>query len=124
MFLCSMLLTGCSVVQNKEKLLTLKALGQEQENLTKYIEKRDAQFDRLLESIKDGSIEDFKTKKDFVMRFGNPILEREDMRADIAVTTLLYRYQMERFDTEKVYLYFNHNQHLIDWEHFIPNKGE
>lgn len=109
--------SGCAKVQHLDQLLTLKAMSEEGERQDKYIASQDKKFKQLLSDIQNNNLKKDLHKKAAVKKYGDPINETLATRQDQDTTMLLFRYAMKPFDSEKVYLYFDKDGRLIDWEY-------
>jgi len=110
---------GCAKLANMQELLTLKAYSDEQEGQEEYVKEQDVKFEKLLAVVKSGDIENYFTQTQITKAFGEPVFRREAERDGVAAEVWLYRYAIRFFDSDKVYLYFNEEKKLKDWEH-IP----
>lgn len=122
-FLSITLFSSCAKLKHLDQLLTLNDMAKEAERMDQYVEKRDQQFRELLEVVKSGDIKDYSTQKSILRKFGEPILDRNVEHNGKTVQMYMYRYQMEKFGAEKIYLYFD-DKKLIEWEHYVPEKKD
>lgn len=110
------LLQGCSALNHTEEISTLRSLSRKQADLDKYVEERDEFFLSLLEKVKNGEVSQYQRQKEIIKAFGEPIFQDTEDRNGIVLTKWLYRKQVEFFDTDKVYLYFDDAGVLKSWD--------
>ncbi|MEW6008837.1 MAG: hypothetical protein AB1629_04300 [Candidatus Omnitrophota bacterium] len=108
--LCALLLASCS--QNLKLLLQI---NNEDKVLKRDLRLEERGFSLLLHDLKQDKLKLGTLKKDIIARYGHPILEFP-LQTESAVEKLLYRYPTKYFDSEKVYLYFDNNNELTDWD--------
>ena len=83
----------------------------EMRRMQQEIDRQCRNFDLLLKDIQEGHLKPGIQRKEFIRIYGEPILEEEmDGR-----TELLYRYPLEFFASQKVYVYFDKNGYLLEW---------
>ena len=112
----TMLLSGCASSGRMERLLTLKALANEQKNLNAYIEEQDKKFESLLEAARKGAIDQYVDRESIKKNFGDPVYVKQVEHNGESQEEWLYRYVTKFFDSEKVYLYFNGEGKLVKWK--------
>ena len=117
------LLTGCAKLKHLDQLLTLKGLADEQAALAEYVDERDQQFESMLKEAKAGTLDQYRTKKEFRRIFGEPVYARTKQEGDQALEIWLYRYAAEFFGSEKIYLYFDPDGNLLKSEYMEPQDG-
>lgn len=113
-------LSGCSTVkkiQHLPQLLTLKNYSDSQGSIKKEAEQADKMFDELVVEIEAGQF-DYQTAAQVEKRFGDPVFRREAACQAQACEQWLYR-KAKDFSGEdgKVYLYFNNEGQLVDFEY-------
>lgn len=117
-------LAGCTKLAHLDQLLTLKDLSTEQEEMARDIKRRDAQFERLVAAVQEGTIRAYKSQKSVSRKFGPPIyvrhIEEEGRRLDVWV----YRYAAQFFDSPKVYLYWDESRYLVRWKYDEPQDKD
>ena len=96
--------SGCAKVKHLDQLLTLKGLADEQVVMNQYIEKQDQIFELMIEEAKAGTLDQYLNKKRILRTFGDPIFVKHVKKDDQELESWLYRYPMEFFDSEKIYL--------------------
>lgn len=100
--------TGCSA-----QLRTLMQLDKEQKEQQKYVESQRKKMQMLLTDIRKNKLKVGKiTKQDIIKFYGEPIMEKkiDDKQS------LLYRDPVDFFPSEKVYLFFDENDILQDFQ--------
>jgi len=121
LFVCAGFLSGCALLKNPKGIRTLQNLAKEQERNDKYVENKDKQFEELLAATRSNSLDQYKDKKSILKNFGDPIMVSIELRNDKNLERWVYRYTVKFFDSEKIYLYFDHNNTLVEWE-YIPKE--
>ncbi|MBD3264283.1 MAG: hypothetical protein GF375_04185 [Candidatus Omnitrophica bacterium] len=111
------LLSGCSLYQKSKALMTLKRLGDSQQQMEKYIEEQEKLFDRLVEDIKEDRLKTGLSIEEVNRLYGDPVLKREAPSSQPFSTILLYRYPTRYFDSDRVYLQFDSSGILVGWEY-------
>jgi len=124
LFISVFVLSGCAKVQHLDQLLTLKGLADEQVKLGKYVDKQDQKFEMMLEEVKAGTLVQYLNKRKIVRTFGDPIYVKQVKRDDQELETWMYRYSTQFFDSEKVYLYFDSDDNLVESQYIGANDGE
>ena len=109
-------LEGCTTVKYAEQLLILKGVSDSQKEIRRYLAEQKVFFKKLLEDMKNNKIELGMSKKDFLIRYGNPVIIQEGSNLFVG-EILLYRNPTEYFNSEKIYLYFDTFGKLVNWEH-------
>ena len=115
---------GCAKLTHLQELLTLKAYSDEQEGQAEYVKEQDARFEKLLAAVNSGDIENYFTPEQIIKTFGDPVFRREAEREGQVLEVWLYRYAIRFFDSDKVYLYFDDENRLKDWEHVPAQPKE
>lgn len=116
-----MLLAGCAKLEHLDQLLTLKDLSEEGDSQDRYTEGQDRKFGLLVEAVQSKTLKLYSHKNKIIKTFGDPAFVEEVTENGQEVEKWLYRYTKEFFDSEKVYLYFDHEGKLINWE-YIPAR--
>ncbi len=114
------LLMGCAKIQHLEQLLTLKDYSENGAEKDKFVEEHYANFEHLLKVIADGTLEEHRDKNKILEVFGEPGFKKAIVREGENLDRWVYRYEVKAFDSEKVYLYFDKKDVLVDWEHIMP----
>lgn len=117
------LLCGCAKVQHMDQLLTLKAVSDEQAAMSKEVEAVNKKFDELVSIVKSGEISQYKTQRSVRKKFGDPILIDQQDKDGSALQVWLYRYATKFFGSDKVYLYFDTEGNLKNWD-YVQAKEE
>jgi hypothetical protein len=117
-----LLVSGCSIAKNLEEIKTLKSVANSHDEMADYVAKRDKQFEALLQLVKADDLADFESKRDFEVKFGQPIAVKKVKHEGITVDRWLYRYSLEPIDSDKVYLTFNTKDKLLKTNLVIAPK--
>ncbi len=114
------LFCGCALRHTAE-IGRLQDYGANMDEQQRYVKAYNEKFDKLLQVVKAGQINDYKTENDFRKSFGEPIFVKDvSGRSDYAVLWL-YRYCEKLGGSEKVYLYFDAAGNLVSWE-YVPGE--
>ena len=119
-----LLLCGCAKVRHLDQLLTLKALADEQAQLSQYVEDQDRNFELMLEEVKAGTLDQYSNKRKIQRAFGDPVYARNVTKDDRDLESWLYRYATKYFGAEKIYLYFDFDGNLVKSEYIGGTDGE
>lgn len=122
-FLFLIILSGCAKVQHLDQLLTLKAVSEEQDAMSKEVEAANKKFDELVALVQSGEIAQYKSQRSVRRRFGPPILINQEQKQNVVFEVWLYRYATQFFGSDKVYLHFDNDGKLHNWQ-FVPAKKE
>jgi len=114
--------SGCAKLRHLPQLLTLKAYAKNKEEQEAYVLVQKKQFEKLLEVVNSGRLEDYQTKDQFVEAFGEPIVAHSKTRNGIVYDMWMYRFAGSVRAAEKIYLYFDEEGQLQDWEHYYPKN--
>lgn len=112
--------TGCAKLQG---LMTLKRLGDSQKQIEDYLTRQKELFDVLVADIKEGTLREGMTKRQFIKTYGEPVLTRHDESLP-QQEILLYRHPTEYFTSDRVYASFNETGTLIRWEYEPYQQSE
>ncbi len=115
------LLPGCALFTKAPQLLTLKRLGDNQKQMQKYVAKQKKYLEKLINDIEVKKLEKGTGYNRFIRIYGEPVLEKNIKKGDFR-KRLLYRNPVEYFDTDKVYIYFNHQLELVAWKYKKADK--
>ena len=118
------ILTGCAKIAHMQELLTLKRYSQNKDIQAEYVKQQDEKFEKLLAEVDNGRIENYGNQKAIKRSFGDPVFIKDTVKDDQDMEMWLYRYAVRYFDSPKVYLYFNEQGELQDWEKYIPQPKE
>ncbi len=113
-FLLVLTSLGCTLYKKAPQLRTLKSLAQSQQEMSLYVEEKEANFVRLTKDIQAGRLAEMTSYEEIIAYYGEPVLRRNFQKEGLA-KELLYRHPTEYFDTDKVYLYFDSNLKLDSW---------
>ena len=122
--LSAMVFSGCAKVQHLDQLLTLKGLADEQAKLGRYVEAQDQKFELMIEEVKAGTLDQYLNKRKILKVFGDPIYIKHVSKNDQELESWLYRYSTEFFDSEKIYLYFDSDDNLVESQYKGKNDGK
>lgn len=104
------------------ELLTLKAYSEEKDAQSKQIEEQLRLFEKLLASVKDGSIRSYPNQEAVIQAFGPPVVtDRINYHFNQPLIRALYRHPIHKLAKDRVYLYFDVGGQLITSEH-IPKE--
>lgn len=117
-------LTGCARLRHLSRLLRIKRYSDNKDAQRAFVAKQDENFEKILKAVKDKSITQYKTRKEFLDVFGEPVLSRIQMKDGQETDVWLYRRGAEFFPEEKVYLYFSPDGHLRHWEYIVAPNGK
>jgi len=104
---------GCSRV---EGLLTLKELGNSQDQMQRYVDRQKTYFLKLVKDIKEKKVTIGSSVDHIVRRYGEPVLVKKGPE-ELSGKIFLYREPTNYFESDKVYLYFDKEEKLIKWEY-------
>ncbi|MDD3374555.1 MAG: hypothetical protein PHY73_02390 [Candidatus Omnitrophica bacterium] len=121
LLLFSFLFSGCGIFHVQE-IMRIKAVSANMDEQQKYVDAKNEEFEKLLKIVKEGKISNYKTQKDFVKEFGDPVFSKQLSKQEEYSEVWLYRYCDKMFGSEKVYLYFDDAGNLIKWEHRLPKS--
>ncbi len=124
LFLALIVLSGCAKVQHLDQLLTLKGLADEQVLMGKYIEEQDQKFELMIGEVEAGTLDQYLNKKKILKTFGDPIHVKHVNKNDQELESWLYRYSTQFFDSEKIYLYFDPDDNLVESEYIGKKDGK
>ena len=115
-------LSGCAKVMNIKKLLRIKGYSDNKDMQEKHVHLNDKNFELLMEAVNQDRMGGYPDKKSILKAFGDPIFSTDDDKEGQIREKWLYRYAMKYFDSEKVYLYFDDEEKLVDWKYVEPPK--
>jgi hypothetical protein len=125
-FALGVLLTlgGCmqaKALPHMDELLVLKAYSDEKEAQRSWVGAENQKFERLLITVKDKSIKSYADQDAVLTEFGPPVISDHVKENDQTLTRWLYRHPIQRFATDRVYLYFSPDGHMLKSE-LIPSQ--
>ena len=115
-FLGIFVFSGCSAISNMDKLLTLKSLGDDQQQMQNYVDKQNKLFQKLLADSKEDRLTYGMSQRKFLRIYGEPVISWKSKRGP-AEDVFLYRHPMKYFNSDKVYIYFDSSQQLISYDY-------
>jgi len=117
-------LSGCAKVQHLDQLLTLKSLADEQVVMGRYVEEQNQKFELMIEEVEAGTLDQYLNKKKILRTFGDPIHVKHVNKNNQKLESWLYRYSTQFFNSEKIYLYFDPDDNLIESEYIRKRDGK
>lgn len=118
-FLILVFTCGCSTVSGLKRLQALSISRDEQEAQLKEEEQK---FKQLLEDFSSGKIERGISKDKIIETYGEPISASKINKDSSFLDELMYRLPTQFFGSEKVFLYFNNGDKLVDFRYEAQNK--
>ncbi len=109
------LFSGCAILEHKDQLLTLKRLGDDQARQGQFIKRQESKFKLLLSDVNKGLLKKGTARKQILSRYGEPISIKEIKDDPLFLEQFAYRHPEQFFGSEKVYLFFDKNQTLVQW---------
>jgi len=113
-------LSGCmqlKALPHMDELLTLKDYSDEKDGQAQWVGERQKAFEQLLSAVKDGSIKNYPSQDAVTAQFGQPVLSESVQDQGRSLTRWLYLHPIQKFATDRVYLYFTSDGHLLKSEH-------
>jgi hypothetical protein len=104
------------------ELLTLKSYSDEKEDQRQWVASKEEQFTHILKAVDDGSIKSYASQNAVIQEFGEPIIRDGIQDHGQVLTRWLYRHPIQRFASDRVYLYFSSDGHLTKSEHIPPGS--
>ena len=104
--------SGCAAMRNPTQMKTLLRLNSSQKQMRGYVQKQNKGFERLCKDIQRERLKMGLSQSQVISLYGDPVVEKELKRK----TRWLYRYPVEYFHSDKVYLYFDRDNTLVGWE--------
>lgn len=114
------LFSGCGYLAHMEELLRLKSLSDNQTMQQELVQQQNKKFESLLEAVKGNRLQDYPDKKSILKAFGEPIFVQTLEDGGKAKEKWMYRYSEKLMGSEKVYLYFDEAEKLVDHKHVQP----
>lgn len=115
--------SGCSIIQHKDALLTLKRLGDDQARQEQFLIRQEKKFQLLLSDIESKKIKIGTSRSRVLSRYGEPIAFKEIENDPVISEQIVYRHPEEFFGSEKVYLFFGKDKKLTDWLYEPPSDS-
>ena len=109
-------LGGCAKLAHLDELLTLQELSIDQDQQAKFMEQQEAGFQRILKVAERNNFEQFPTREEFQKNFGPPVLARPVSRGETIWEQWLYCRPTEVLNSNRVYVYFDAEGKLQDWQ--------
>ncbi len=116
LFLFLVVLMGCAKLQHLQELLTLKHYSDSQEQTEKFIEGQDQKFNNLCKVVQENRLFDYPDEKSILKNFGEPVLITPVVKDRRSLSQWLYRHCISKVPSDKIYLYFDDQKKLVDWE--------
>lgn len=109
----SFALGGCAVIDHLPELQTMAEFSRDKNVQHADITRENAAYDMLTAVIKAGKIKEYPDKTAVLRNFGKPVLRQP--WADKG-EVWLYRYAVPQTAKHKTYLYFDHEDRLINYQ--------
>ena len=110
---------GCFQLQMlpyMDQALVLQEFGAEKDRQQKYVTNANAAFDKLLAEAQSGTIKNYKTQDDIIKAFGPPVLSKDVMVNSQLFKRNMYCHAIVSKAKQKVYLFFDAQGNLTQWE--------
>ncbi|MBU2251355.1 MAG: hypothetical protein KKH25_03785, partial [Candidatus Omnitrophica bacterium] len=104
-------LSGCLFKENIEGLLTLKQLGKNQKYIERSIKAQERLFRKLTADIKKDKLKLGIPVESFLRSYGEPVVSKDIPSLG---KRFLYRHPTNYFDSDKVYIYFDRQDQLVN----------
>jgi hypothetical protein len=108
-----MCLSGCAPLEHMDQLSVIGDYAREKNSQGRLVQSIDDHYDALTKAIAQGGMGYYKYKALFLNTFGDPILKKD---LPDGSQQWLYRYAIFSRAHDKVYVYFDNQDHLIKWE--------
>ncbi len=115
-FIFFTVINGCIFLS--PELKTLKKIGDEQKEISRYLERQSRLFERLIKDVKENRLKKKISQARVIALYGEPILTYEAGKEGLD-EVFFYRYPTKYFTSDKIYLYFDNFGKLVSWE-YIP----
>ena len=122
--LAGVALPGCAKVSHLDQLLTIQAYSKSNEEKERFVKAADKRFEALLHEVKTGRLKRTMRLEDIRNKYGSPVYEQIIVGGKHARTLWMYRRQTDYAGAEKVYLYFDEQGVLLDWEYETSKAPE
>lgn len=109
-------LAGCAFLTHKQQITALKSLGDEQEELEKYVNQQEELFLRLKNDIQNQRLVKGTSKEEILSLYGEPIYCKGALNSNSQQETCLYRHPTRFFSSDLIFLEFDYDQNLSSWE--------
>lgn len=110
------LVCGCSVAGKMDEINTLKSVAKSQEQLEEEVNTYNVSFHLMLEDYKQSALSSVKTQKQLLKLYGQPVGVWA-IDEPPAVSKWLYRESTNFFKSDKLYVYFDENQNIVNIIH-------
>ena len=114
---------GCmqlKMLPHLDQAMTLQALSKDGDAQHKFVVETDRNFDAFQEAMRSGAIKKYKTSTQITKAFGLPITAKVVEKDGKLLHRWLYRYALQKTGPQKIYIYFNADGQLMDWEYIDP----
>ena len=111
--------SGCTILDHLDEISTLGQYSREKDNQQRLVKSINDHYDALTKAIDQKTISEYKDEASFVNSFGDPILKKE---LSDGSQRWLYRYAVNTYAKDKVYVYFDHNGKQVRWEKVLCPK--
>ena len=107
-------LSGCLFKENIQGLKTLKALGHNQKYIARSLKTQERLFRKLTADIKKDKLKPGIPAEVFLSSYGEPVVSKNIPSLG---KRFLYRHPTKYFNSDKIYIYFNQEGRLVNWEY-------
>jgi len=116
-FFIAIFMCGCISSEDMQGLMTLKSVANSQAQQEKFVKAQEARFQKLLRYVENNKLNTGQSKRWVLAAFGQPHLLKELKDDPPKVEYIMYRHPDEFFGSERVYLYFDNDDTLVDWRY-------
>ncbi len=106
--------SGCLFKEDIEGLLVLKQLGAEQKSIERSLKIEEHLFRKLAAHVKKDRLKPGISLESFIASYGEPIVSKDIPSVG---KRLLYRHPADYFNSDKIYVYFDQQGKLTQWEY-------
>lgn len=117
-------LAGCAVISKNDQITALQKYDESKGETAKYVKKREENFDRLKDDIKNGLLQKGSPESGIVFNYGESVFCKDAVVQSAIKKSCLYRYPTKYFDADKIYLYFDEKDRLDSWELVPASKSD
>jgi len=110
------LTSGCSTVGHMDELLRLKGYSKEKDRQENIVQRQNKNFENLTAAVSSKGLKHFPDKKSILKGFGKPVFTYDVVKEGKNQDVWLYRYSTKFFGSDKIYLYFDQQGKLKDYD--------